>query len=146
MNKVYKALLKDQYAIPETRPPHEKMIATENRKDELVESVMSATNELKAIQAEKEHLEDQQKAEKKKLKKEKKAAKAEKKAKTALRTLAMPVVNDLPPRSTIPQRKVRRVKQLSGNPDTPIEKAIPKPSSKSAIDDLFDRLSIEKVN
>jgi hypothetical protein len=150
-NKVYKQLIDEQYQIPEVRTPHEQLIEAEKKEEELVDSIELSRKELRAISAEKKRLESETITEKKRLEKEKKnAAKAFKKAKTAKKKKVEPVVKDSP------SRKVRKIRipldetPISGIPERASESfdfeddAMASP--KTAIDDLFDRLSNEKVN
>lgn len=160
-NKVYKQLIDEHYQIPEARPPHEKLIEAEKKRDEIVDSIELSRKELRAIAAEKKRYQADMIAEKKRLEKErKKSAKAKKMAKTVKPKKVKPVVKDSPPPMPEVQRKVRRVKHHSAIPvavsvtDSKTfefeDDAVPfrkiKASERSPIDDLFDQLSNERVN
>lgn len=158
-NRVYKELIDDHYKIPEARPPHERLIEAEKKADAIVDSIELSRKELRAIAAEKKKLEAEALAEKKRIEKERRqSAKAMKQTKTVKKKKDKPVVKDSLPSKPEVQRKVRRVKHQSGIPEmalVPPVKPTPKPlpirrvresSNRSAIDDLFDQLSNEKVN
>ena len=149
-NQLYKDLIDEHYQLPEVRPPHEKILEADRRKDELVESVELSRKELKAIAAEKAKYEDDTKLERERLstlkKEAKRAAKPpkkdkpekppkkykpekppkekrgkRKKDKDEVPTRKRLLKRNRPPKPE-PQRKVRRIKQHSGIPkDEPVK-------------------------
>lgn len=141
-NRVYKQLIRDHYELPEKITDHEKIIRADNRRDELIESVELSKKELKAIESERENLLEKAKQERRESKAEKKAKKQEKKLALNPKRKVR-VHKPAPIQKAVSTRKVREVKRISGIPAPRME---PVPKRTTAIDDLFEKLSSEKVN
>ena len=143
-NRIYKALITDHYKLPSDDFAIEKPVLLEKKKDDIVDSVELSRKELKAINHElrtqkekdKQKKKDDKKAEKVRAKEERKLAKHAQKALGKSEPVLKETTIQKPERT----RKVRERKPLSGNPEPRPIKKLANPTSKSQIDDLFDKL------
>jgi hypothetical protein len=148
--RVYRAIISDHYKIPVDDLRIEKTARLDKRKSDLIDSVELAKIELKAINEDSRTQKDRDKlkkhqgkaAEKKRAKEEKRLAKLAKKSVEK----AEPVLKQTVSRKTVNTRTIRREKPISGIPEALPEKKLKVDAPRTPIDDLFEKLSSEKVN
>ena len=147
---IFKALISDHYKLPVDDLAVEKTVRLDKKKSDLVDSVELAKKELKAIhedsrtQKQRDRLRKQydKKAKKKRAKEEKQLAKQAKKSIEKVE----PVLKQTTSRKPQVARKLRTEKPISGIPEAMPAKKHAVDARRTPIDDLFDKLSSEKVN
>jgi cell division protein FtsL len=148
--RIYKAIISDHYKVPTDDLESDKTARLDRKKHDLVDSMEISVKELKAInedsrtQQQRDKLAEQQarQDEKKRAKEEKKRLKLERKSLEKNGQVLKQKTARKPP----VMRKVRMEKHVSGIPEARIENRPNMNRQRTAIDDLFDKLSNEKVN
>ena len=149
--RIFKALISDHYKLPVDDLAVEKTVRLDKKKSDLVDSVELAKKELKAMihedsrtQKQRDRLRKQydKKAKKKRAKEEKQLAKQAKKSIEKVE----PVLKQTTSRKPQVARKLRTEKPISGIPEAVPAKKHAVDAQRTPIDDLFEKLSSEKVN